>query len=91
MGLTGMWVTFPELSTSTMDTLAEPRLATSTSRESGVNTTVRGSWPTGTSRRTSSESVATRVIVSLSGLTAATMDPSGETATADEETGPVKD
>ena len=31
-----------------------------------------------------------KVMESLSGLTAATMDPSGETATADEETAPAR-
>ena len=33
---------------------------------------------------------STTVMESLSGLTAATMDPSGETATADEETAPAR-
>ena len=83
-----MLATLLKFSTATTDTLAEPRLATNTSRESGVKARVRGSSPTAISLISLTPCASTKVIESLSGLTAATRAPSGETTTADEETGP---
>lgn len=47
---------------------------------------VRGSSPTGISDKTDSEAVSTNVTESLSGLTAATNLPLGDTASVDEDT-----
>ena len=70
--------------------LAEPRLATIKDLESGVKERVLGSLPTGTSSITSRVRAFTKVIVLLSGLTAATTVPSEEIATAEEETDPER-
>ena len=71
------------------ETVPARKLVTTANWESDEMASVRGSSPTGISANTASVVASTRVIESLSGLTAATNLPLGATATADEETAPV--